>query len=90
MREFPGFWCGAPLDLQTWMSYGLSMGTHENMHTGQLVTFKRGDEANTELEGIISRVWRDGRTITIKVEGPIAGTYQTWVRYAANVTVWGR
>lgn len=52
---------------------------------GQTVKFGQGDDANTELTGVISRVWGSGHTVTIKVEGTIAGTVRTFVRDTATV-----
>jgi hypothetical protein len=72
------------------MSYGLSMGTHESIRTGQVVTFSQGDDNNTQLEGIVTRIWPGGRTVTVKAEGRIAGTYRTFVRDITSVHAGGR
>ena len=55
------------------------------MKIGQTVKFSQGDEANTQLIGTITRVRCNGQMITIQVEGAIAGTVKTYIRYADRV-----
>ena len=43
------------------------------MNTGQHVTFSQGDAGNTELAGVISRVWPNGTMVTIKAPAPSPG-----------------
>ena len=57
------------------------------MKIGQTVKFSQGDEANTQLIGTIARIRCNGQMITIQVEGTIAGTVKTYVRYADRVQV---
>jgi hypothetical protein len=57
------------------------------MNVGDKVTFNQGDENNTMLTGIVSRVWPapSDDLITVKVPGRIAGTVRTFVRHVNTV-----
>ena len=56
------------------------------MNVGDKVTFNQGDENHTVLTGTVSRVWSDGRTVTVKAPGSIAGSVRTFVRMISEVT----
>lgn len=51
------------------------------MNVGDRVTFNQGDDSNTQLTGTVTRVWPNGRYVTIKTDGKT----RTFVRDINNV-----